>query len=98
MPGRPARCVNRTIGKTERYCNVIGDAFGAHVLKEWEALAFRIVKAIPRFVSTGIEDGERIPGELGGFRQIETGGVDDHFRSVAPDEAAAEHVGMQRLH
>jgi hypothetical protein len=48
-------------------------------------------------VSAGIEYRERIAGELWRFRQVEAGGVDDDFGSVPPDEAAAEHVGMQRL-
>ena len=42
--GGPARCVDRAVDEQQRQRDIVGDAFGAHVVEERKALAVGIVR------------------------------------------------------
>src|SRR5258708_39738933 len=47
VPGGPARCVSPAIGSEKRQRDIVGDAFGTHVVEKRKALAFGIVETMP---------------------------------------------------
>ena len=65
----PARRMDRAVGELKRQRNIVGDAFGPHVVEERKAFALRIVEAIPDLLPLFVQDRERAvlnSGELRG--------------------------------
>jgi len=95
----PTRGVDRAVHEKHRQRDIVGDTLTPHIVEERKALALGIIEAIAHLVAAGVEDCERTVLELRRVRQVEVGGGDDDvFGSFPPDKAAAEYVGMQRLH
>jgi len=51
--------MNRAAGKPKRQRDIVGDAFGPHVVKERKAFALRIIEAISDFLSLVVQDRQR---------------------------------------
>src|SRR5690242_21937433 len=90
--------MNGAVGEEQRQCDIIGDALRAHVVEEGKAPCLWIVETKTHLMLIGVEDRERAGLELGCIRQVEGCGVDDDLAAQMPDETAAEHIGVERLH
>ncbi len=91
---RPARGVHLA-DEPERQRDVVGNAFGAHVVEERKAPAGGIVEAKPHFPLGVVENGERAVPVFGRIPDIEIRGRHHHLASRPPEKATAENVGMQ---
>ncbi|MEY9350359.1 hypothetical protein ABIG05_004798 [Bradyrhizobium japonicum] len=96
MPRDPARRVDRAVEIVHRHREVVGHAFGAHVVEERKPLAVRIVHPSPHLEPLLEHDPERAPGEFGRVQDLEIDGADLDLLALAPDEVAAEDFRMQR--
>ncbi len=94
--GGPARGVNRAVGRKQRQRDIVGDAFGAHLVEKRKAFARGIVDAMPDFPYLAKHDRQRAVLKSGRIQQIEIRGPGDDFLARLPDEIEAENIGMQR--
>ncbi len=96
LPRDPARRVDRAVEIVHRHREVVGHAFGAHVVEERKPLAVRIVHPSPDLQPLLEHDPERAPGEFGRVQDLEIDGADLDLLTFPPDEVAAEDFRMQR--
>ncbi|MGY4330665.1 hypothetical protein ACVWWG_005082 [Bradyrhizobium sp. LB7.2] len=96
IPRDPTRCVDRAVEIRHRHRDIVGHAFGAHVIEERKALAVGVVHAAPDLDPLFEHDTKRAPGEFGRVQDIEIDGPDLDLLTFPPDEIAAEDFRMQR--
>jgi len=90
--------VNRAVGREQRQRDIVGDAFGPHVVEKRKALACRIVDKLPDLAVFVEHNPQRAVLK---FRRIQEtiicGAVGD-LGARLPDEINAENIGMQGAH
>ena len=96
VPRDPARRMDRAIEKRHRHRDVVGHAFGAHVVEERKPLAVEVVHAAPHLDPLLEHDAKRALGEFGRVQDLEIDGADFDLLALPPDEVAAEDFRMQR--
>ena len=92
----PARCVNRAVDEQQRQRDIIGDAFGAHVVEDRKASGSRDRRCDARTSSPS--PNTIVSGLLmnsGKSRKSKSTVPTVDLGARPPDEIAAEDVGMQ---
>ena len=96
LPGGPARGVDGAVGERQRQRDIVGGAFGAHILDNRKTRhRLRIVRVSPDLVSLREHDRQRAGVKSRCILDAEIDRADLDLGAGLPDEIAAEDIGMQ---
>ena len=88
--------MSRAIGREKRQGDIVGDAFGPHVVEKRKAIAFGIVDEMSDLSALAEHDRQRAVSIFRRIQHVEIRGADHDRGAGLPDEIDAENIGMQR--